>query len=142
MNGLAPSSSHRPRSPARLRLADRVLDAPAQPRRRERGPEPGDSGAALSNGHVLVVGADFGTRARMLSELRDVLPAGTRFLEARETWEVLARAADSQMVVLVGDLGELSSASLVRLLARRQPTLPVLAVGDTAAPAHPDVANM
>jgi hypothetical protein len=77
----------------------------------------------------------------MLAELRNVLPAGTHFLEAEETWEVLARAVGSQMVVLVGDLLELPSSSLVRLLARRQPTLPVLAVGG-AAPIHADAASM
>lgn len=81
--------------------------------------------------HVLVAGADAPTRARMLAELRSVLPEGTHFVEASETWEVVARAADSRMVVLAGDLGEASSSSLLRLLARRNPALPVLAVGDS-----------
>jgi hypothetical protein len=67
----------------------------------------------------------------MLAELRSVLPEGTHFVEASETWEVVARAADSRMVVLAGDLGEASSSSLLRLLARRNPALPVLAVGDS-----------
>jgi hypothetical protein len=35
------------------------------------------------------------------------------------------------MVVLAGDLGEASCSSLLRLLARRNPALPVLAVGDS-----------
>jgi succinyl-CoA synthetase alpha subunit len=65
----------------------------------------------------------------MLAELRSVLPAGTQFVEACETWEVVARAPESRMVVLAGDLGDTSSASLLRLLARRNPTRPVLAVG-------------
>lgn len=77
----------------------------------------------------------------MLAELRNVLPEGTCFLEAEETWEALARAADSQMVVLVDDLGELSRSSLVRLLARRQPGLPVLALGATTK-AHAGATSM
>jgi hypothetical protein len=81
------------------------------------------------DGYVLVAGADAPTRARMLAELRSVLPAGTQFVEACETWEVVARAPESRMVVLAGDLADTSSASLLRLLARRNPTLPVLAVG-------------
>lgn len=80
--------------------------------------------------HVLVAGADASARARMLAELRSLLPSGTSFVEASETWEVVARAAGSRMVVLAGDLGEASSSSLLRLLARRNPMLPVLAVGE------------
>lgn len=76
---------------------------------------------------VLVAAADVSARARMLAELRSLLPPGTRFLEAGETWEVVARAADSRMVVIAGDLHEASSSSLLRLLARRNPALPVLA---------------
>jgi hypothetical protein len=95
--------------------------------------------------HVLVAGADAPARSRMLAELRSLLPPGTRFVEASETWEVVARAAGSRMVVLAGDLGEASCASLLRLLARRNPELPVLAVGGAGrrpaggrlcAPAH------
>lgn len=95
--------------------------------------------------YVLIAGADADTRSRMLGELRKLLPASTRFLEARETWELLARAADSRMVVLTDDLGDLSAKSLVRLLGRRHPTLPVLTVGAPApasAPADVDVASM
>jgi hypothetical protein len=66
----------------------------------------------------------------MLDELRGLLPSSTKFLEACEAWEVLACAAGSRMVVLTGDLEDLSSGSLVRLLARRHPLLPVLAVGE------------
>jgi hypothetical protein len=79
--------------------------------------------------HVLVAGADASARMRMLAELRSLLPPGTRFVQASETWEVVACAAGSRMVVLAGDLGEVSCASLLRLLARRNPELPVLAVG-------------
>jgi hypothetical protein len=78
----------------------------------------------------------------MLAELRSLLPEGTRFIEAGETWEVVARAPGSRMVVLAGDLGETSSSSLLRLLARRNPTLPVLAVGDSERRHSLDVAHI
>jgi hypothetical protein len=129
-----------PRTRAPLRLVAVAREALAEPWPLERQSEPQQSVDGSSR-PVLVVGAEESTRSGMLAELRNLLPTGTRFLEAQETWEVLARAADSQMVVLVDDLGELSSSSLVRLLARRQPTLPVLAVGG-AMPAHADAASM
>jgi hypothetical protein len=88
-----------------------------------------DRPTAGGGDHVLVAGADASARMRMLAELRSLLPPGTRFVEAGETWEVVARAAGSRMVVLAGDLGEVSCASLLRLLAGRYPELPVLAVG-------------
>jgi hypothetical protein len=80
--------------------------------------------------HVLVAGGASSARARMLGELRNLLPESTRYMEARETWEVLARAPSSRMVVLTDDLGDVSTESIVRLLGRRHPTLPVLTVGD------------
>jgi hypothetical protein len=80
--------------------------------------------------HVLVVGTDACARASVREDLRTVLPAGTAFGEAGETWEVLVRAADSRMVVLIEDLRDVSIESLARLLGRRHPTLPILAVGE------------
>jgi hypothetical protein len=130
-----------PDSRAPLRLVADAGEAIVEPWFLERRPEPQRSSIDGSPRPVLVVGAKGSTRSGMLAELRNLLPAGTRFLEAQETWEVLARAADSQMVVLVDDLGELSSSSLVRLLARRQPTLPVLAVGGVTS-ARADAASM
>jgi hypothetical protein len=89
--------------------------------------------------HVLVAGDDASTRSKMLDELRDLLPESTHYLEAHETWEMLARAAGSRMVVLTGDLGEVSIRSLIRLLGRRHPTLPVLAVHDRTRASGPNV---
>lgn len=120
-----------PRPQLRL-VAERKLHASGQPRGDELSRTravPGDERA-----HVLVAGGLASTRSRMLAELRNLLPESTRYLEARETWEVLARAPSSQMVVLTDDLGDVSAGSLVRLLGRRHPTLPVLAVGDRARP--------
>jgi hypothetical protein len=83
--------------------------------------------------HVLVVGSrDHVGSAQILEELRCLLPPSTPFIEAHEIWEVLTRAPGSRMVVLNGDLGDLSAASLVRLLSRRHPTLPVISVGATS----------
>lgn len=78
---------------------------------------------------VLVAGSDPCRRARMLAELRSLLPVDTDFREASETWEVIAQACDSRLVVIAGDLGETPASVLLRLLARRNPALPVLAVG-------------
>jgi hypothetical protein len=76
----------------------------------------------------------------MLQQLRGLLPDGTPFVEARETWEVVAQAPDSQMVVLTGDLGDLSARGLMRVLSRRHPLLPVIALGGcTGGAAAPEL---
>jgi len=101
-------------------------------------PSAAPSHTAVGADHVLVAGADARVRASMLAELRSLLPADTRFVEAGETWEVIARTPGSRMVVLAGDLGDVSASSLLHMLARRHPTLPVLAVGaDRRLPAPP-----
>lgn len=81
-------------------------------------------------GHVLVAGSDAGARTRVLEELRSLLPHGTELQEASEAWELVARAPGSRMVVLAGELSSVSTGSLERLLARRHPGLPVLAMAD------------
>jgi hypothetical protein len=109
-----------------LRLVDERARAESKPQA-----APALHGYAES---VLVAGADPAARRRMLAELRSLLPAGTDFREAGETWEVVARACDSRMIVLAGDLGDTSTSALLRLLARRNPALPVLAVGGDRRP--------
>lgn len=141
MSGSAPSSASLSRSRGRLRLLDSPAGAPARSSPSLEHSKAGDVAVSLERGYVLVVGIDGFARAHMLCELREALPAGTRFVETEETWEALTLAESSQMVVLVGDPRELSGASLVRLLARRQPTLPVLAVAGEASPTHPDAAS-
>jgi hypothetical protein len=86
---------------------------------------------------VLVAGADSHARSRMLAQLRDMLPDDTRFVEAGETWEVVARASDSRMVVLTGDLGDLTAPGLMRVLSRRHPLLPVVALRSAVGAASP-----
>jgi len=130
---------------ARLRLVRGAAPARAQEQPHEKrllAPGAAPTGPAA---HVLVAGADANRRSSMLDDLHGLLPAGTRFLEAHETWEVIAHAATSRMVVLAGDLGDVSAESLVKVLGRRHPTLPVLAVGGetpTRAAADVDVAGV
>jgi hypothetical protein len=138
--GLAPSNAPSLRSRGRLRLLDGPAAASARSSSIER-PKAADTAVAPEWGHVLVVGVEARARAHMLCELRDVLPSGTRFVETEETWKALALAEGSKMVVLVGDPRGLSGTSMVRLLARRQPTLPVLAVSGVASSAYPDFAS-
>ncbi len=145
MNGLLSggelTDASQARGQARLRL---VAEPPPTPGQSSGDPGRSDAGHARSgrrgHGYVLVAGVEGAARARMLCELREVLPADTRFVETDQTWRALALAEDSQMVVLVGDLPELSGAATVRLLARRQPSLPVLAVRGEATSVHAEAA--
>lgn len=94
---------------------------------------------------VLVVGARRAARAKMLRQLRELLPEDTPFVEARETWEVVAQAPSSRLVVLTGDLSDLSARGLMRVLSRRHPLLPVIAVGgctDEAVASQAGVASL
>lgn len=104
----------------------RVLRDDQEPEpRREGKPQALES----STRTVLVAGAQPTARAKMLRQLRELLPDGTPFVEACETWEVVAQASSSRLVVLTGDLGDLSARGLMRVLSRRHPLLPVIAVG-------------
>jgi len=146
MSGLLSGGALTEASPARGQTRLRIVAGAAQrPDQRSGSPERWNTGHARSRragrGYVLVAGVDGEARARMLCELREVLPADSRFVETDQTWRALALAEDSQMVVLVGDLAELSGAATVRLLARRQPSLPVLAVRGEAPPAHAEAAH-
>lgn len=81
---------------------------------------------------VLLAGADARGRARLRSELGATLPARTRFCEAGEVTEVLEQAPGSRLVILTGDLEGANAESLVRMLGRRHPQLPVVCVGEPA----------
>ncbi len=145
MNGIAGSTAAPVSSQPRLRLVREADARRSKPSRLERERAAMRSAACEEPGDVLVAGADASTRARMLLELRNLLPESTHFAEARETWELLARATGSRMVVLTDDLGDISTDSLVRLLGRRHPALPVLAVGDrprSSAPLDVDAASV
>jgi hypothetical protein len=135
------SPDRSPRREPRLRLVHGIGAPHPDEEQREDSHASGQASQHARPGNVLVAGADAETRSSMLGELRNLLPANTRFLEACETWEVLARAASSRMVVLTDDFEDISTKSLVRLLGRRHPTLPVLAVGRRVDAGPPTNAN-
>ena len=84
---------------------------------------------------ILLAGGEAGDREAVLSDLRRTMPGGTVFRQAGALWEVLARAAESSMVVLSGELDEVPAESLMHMLAHRNPALPVVSVDATACAA-------
>jgi hypothetical protein len=81
---------------------------------------------------ILVAGADPHQRAAVRHDLSEALPADTQIGEAGAAWEVLEQAPCSSVVMLAGDLGEVSAESLMQTLGIRYPNLPVIALGLTA----------
>ncbi len=82
---------------------------------------------------VLLAGADARSRAVLRAEFSATLAPCTQFSEADEVSELLEHAQSSRMVILAGDLDDADAGSMVRLLGRRHPQLPVISV-DTATP--------
>jgi hypothetical protein len=82
---------------------------------------------------VLLAGADRQCRSALRQELGRTLSEGTVFIEADEAWEVLQQAPASRIVILTGDLREVSADTITRLLGRHYPTLPVLSLDDGPA---------
>lgn len=148
MNPATPTDTAR-RARPHLRLLND--ERPASPASRHPHlnavPGPCDTTAAASSSDadlrasgpasVLVAGADSIARARMLIQLRRLLPADTPFVEVSETWEVVARAPQSRMVVLTGDLRDLSTRGLMRVLSRRHPMLAVIVLESRLGDAEP-----
>ncbi len=89
---------------------------------------PAQPGEAEQRTRILVVGADADRRASLRKELTSTLPPSTRFEEAGEVWEVLEHAPCSGVVMLTGDLEDVSAESLMNLLGDRYPKLPVVAL--------------
>jgi hypothetical protein len=85
---------------------------------------------------VLVAGRDATRRATMIEELAQTMAPGTRFTHAAASWEVLALAGTSRMVILSGELEEMSGESLMRMLSTRFPALPVVALDAQRALEH------
>lgn len=82
-----------------------------------------------ATGHpVLVAGGDSAGRAAVMRDLSESMPSSTTFAEAGAFWEVLVQAPDTSMVVLSGELDELPAESLMQMLARRHPGLPVVSL--------------
>jgi hypothetical protein len=85
---------------------------------------------------VLVAGKDATRRDAMVDELARTMAPGTRFTHAAASWEVLALAGASRMVILSGELEGVSSESLMRMLSHRYPALPVVALDAQRALTH------
>jgi hypothetical protein len=84
--------------------------------------------SAKKHSRILVAGADPAQRAAVLHDLSEALPEGAQLGEAGAVSEVLERAPASSVVMLAGDLGEVSAESLMHMLGRRHPSLPVVAL--------------
>lgn len=94
--------------------------------------------AAKAHARILVAGADPEQRAAVLRELSEALPQDTQFGEARAAWEVLEQAPSSGVVMLAGDLAEVTAESLMHVLGHRHPSLPVVALGVVAGRGLPN----
>lgn len=90
---------------------------------------PQERAAAQSHSRILVAGADPAQRAAVLRDLSEALPQDTQFGEADAAWEVLEQAPSSGVVMLAGDLAEVTAESLMHVLGHRHPSLPVVALG-------------
>jgi hypothetical protein len=88
---------------------------------------------APSYAPVLIAGRDAARRSEVRQELSDVMPAGTRFEELGTFWELLVEAPSARMVILSGEVDELSAESLLHTLAHRHPDLPVVSLETTAS---------
>jgi hypothetical protein len=87
---------------------------------------------ATERSRILVAGADAERRAAVLRDLSEALPPETQFGEARAAWEVLEQAPSSGVVMLAGDLDEVTAESLMHVLGHRHPSLPVVALSTLA----------
>lgn len=92
--------------------------------------------ATPEHSRILVAGADADRRAAVLRDLSEALPEDTQFGEAGAAWEVLEQAPSSGVVMLAGDLDEVTAESLMHVLGHRHPSLPVVALGVLAAGGH------
>jgi hypothetical protein len=75
---------------------------------------------------VLLAGGDADGRAAVMHDLAKSMPSSTTFEQAGAIWEVLARAPECSMVVLSGELEEISAQSLMQMLVHRSPEVPVV----------------
>jgi hypothetical protein len=75
---------------------------------------------------ILIAGSDTPRRAALLADLTETMPRGTVFEELSTLGEVLERASASRMVILNGQLEDVSARALMRILAQRHPKLPVV----------------
>jgi len=97
-----------------------------------RDPDPSERASAAAP--MLLAGASGHGREILRAELGATLAPRTRWVEAADVAGVLEHAASSRMVILTGDLEDAGAESLMRLLGRRHPELPVIRV-DSPLPA-------
>jgi hypothetical protein len=95
----------------------------------QRGSEQAQSQTRAERSRILIAGADPERRAAVRADLTEALPAETQFGEAAAAWEVLEQAPSSGVVMLAGDLDEVTAESLMNVLGHRHPSLPVVALG-------------
>jgi hypothetical protein len=74
---------------------------------------------------ILIAGRDQVSRAEVLDTLSEMMGPGAVFEQVETFSEVLLRAPASRMVVLSGELDGIPPESLRRMLAHRDPDLPV-----------------
>jgi hypothetical protein len=84
--------------------------------------------AASAASAVLIAGGEADRRVAVAGELRKRLSAETSFAEATALWEVLNAAATSGLVVLAGDLDDVSAKSLMHMIGHRYPDLAVISL--------------
>jgi hypothetical protein len=82
---------------------------------------------------VLLAGGDRSARTAVLSDLAGSMPPSTSFEQAEAIWEVLARAPQSKMVILSGELEGIPAQSLMQMLGHRHPEVPVVCIDDASS---------
>ncbi len=90
---------------------------------------------------VLLAGGDSAKRQSVLRDLTRSMSAGAVIEQAGAVWEVLARAGDSSLVILSGELEEVSADALMQMLAHRHPGLPVVSL-DSPGSTPPESARI
>jgi hypothetical protein len=125
----SPSQTLERRESPKLRL---VAELPAPGSRSARADaHPSDRQRArreASASAVLIAGGEADRRVAVAGELRAQLSAETSFAEATALWEVLNAAATSSLVVLAGDLDDVSAKSLMHMIGHRYPDLAVISL--------------
>ncbi|HEY1449839.1 MAG TPA: hypothetical protein VGF47_02725 [Solirubrobacteraceae bacterium] len=75
---------------------------------------------------VLLAGGDVAAREAVRRDLAHSMSPSTVIEQVGAVWEVLARAAESRIVIISGRLEDVSAESLMQMLAHRHPGLPVV----------------
>jgi DNA-binding NtrC family response regulator len=82
---------------------------------------------------VLLAGGDVAAREAVRHDLAHSMSPDTVIEQVGAVWEVLARAGDSRVVIISGELEDVSAESLMQMLAHRHPGLPVVCLGGSDA---------